>query len=141
MKGKMNIAKRLAPLCRKHQPRPLLPRISEWARNVVLGTCLLAGSTASCLAGYTIKSHVETLAGTNYYTWTVYNQDQSWGLDGFAIEVPLQARVLARTIPPPFSNPDRTAYWIMEERYDVSLDPHDGRPNVAAPQAGRKWLV
>src|SRR5881227_777105 len=104
MKGKMNIAKLLALLCQKRQPRPhQLPlSISEWARKAVLGICLLAGSTASSLAGYSIKSHVESLAGTNYYTWTVYNQDQSWGLDGFAIEVPLQTRVLARTIPPPY---------------------------------------
>jgi len=29
----------------------------------------------------------------------------------------------------------------MEERYDMSVDPHDGRANVPAPQAGRKWLV
>src|SRR5258708_4330740 len=100
----MNIAKSLASLCRKRQPRPhQLPlSISEWARKVALGICLFAGCTASSFAGYTIKSHVETVAGTNYYTWTVYNQDQPWGLDGFAIEVPLQTRVLGRTIPPPY---------------------------------------
>jgi len=72
MKGKMNVAKLLAPLRRERRsgPRQFLLSTSEWAGKIALGICLFAGSTASCLAGYTIKSHVETIAGINYYTWT-----------------------------------------------------------------------
>jgi hypothetical protein len=109
------------------------------ARKVGAAICLFAGGISSW-AGYLVDSHVETTGGTNYYTWTVYNQDQSWGLDGFAIEVPVQTRVLAHTVPPPHSNPDRTAYWIMEERYEASVDPHDGKINVPAPGPGMKVL-
>src|SRR5438067_614971 len=138
----MNIAKHFEPKRQERQPKHhQLILTNDCAGRVALGIFLLVGSIASSLAGYTIISHVDTAAGTNTYNWMVYNQDQSWGLDGFAIEVPLQTRVLARTIPPPYSNPDRTAYWIMEERYDVSVDPHDGRANVPAPRPGKKWLV
>jgi len=101
---------------------------------------LLAGSL-SCWAGYTVDSRVETAAGTNYYTWTVYNQDQTWGLDGFTIEVPLETRVLTRTLPAPYTNPDSTAYWIMEERHEGQVDAHDGEVNIPAPRPGMKLLV
>src|SRR5262245_42267812 len=65
---------------------------------------LMAGADL-CLAGYSVDSHVESAGGTNFYSWVVYNEDQSWGLDGFAVEVPVQTHVLARTVPPPHSNP------------------------------------
>ncbi len=110
-------------------------------RKVGAGICLLAASIMSSWASYAVNSHVETVAGTNRYTWTVYNQDQSWGLDGFAIEVPAQTRVLAHTIPAPYSNPDGNAYWIMEERHEASVDPHDRRVNVPAPKPGNKLLI
>jgi hypothetical protein len=110
------------------------------AGKLGVAICLLAGSVSSW-AGYLVDSHVETAAGTNYYSWTVYNEDQAWGLDGFAIEVPVQTRVLARTVPPPHSNPDRTAYWIMDERYEAWVDPHDGKVSIPAPQPGMKLLV
>jgi hypothetical protein len=102
--------------------------------------CLLAGSLSSW-AGYLVDSHVEVAPGTNRYTWTVYNEDQSWGLDGFAIEVPVQTRVLAHTVPPPYANPNRTAYWHMEERHEQQVDAHDGRVNVPAPRPGMKLLL
>src|SRR6266542_3072292 len=102
--------------------------------------CLLA-SCVSSLAGYLVDSHIESAAGTNRYTWTVYNEDQAWGLVGFAIEVPVQTRVLSRTVPPPYSNPDRTAYWIMGEQFEASVDPHDGKVDIPAPRPGMKWLV
>ncbi|MGH7968358.1 MAG: lectin-like protein, partial [Limisphaerales bacterium] len=108
--------------------------------KMALGICLLAGGIATSFAGYTIKTQVETVAGVNRYTWTVYNQDQSWGLDMFAIEVPAQLKVLAYTVPTPYSNPDRTAYWIMQERQDAWIDPHDARVILPAAQTGRKWL-
>src|SRR6266702_1268695 len=108
--------------------------------KLALAICLLVASI-SARAGSIVDSHVETVAGTNRYTWTVYNQDQSWGLDGFAIEVPAQTRVLAHTIPAPYSNPDGNAYWIMEERHEASVDPHDSRVNVPAPKPGNKLLI
>ena len=118
--------------------RPLAA--TGWAGKVGVAISLLAGSISSW-AGYLVDSHVEAAAGTNRYTWTVYNQDQAWGLDGFAIEVPVQTRVLARTVPPPHSNPYRTAYWIMEERYEAWVDPHDGKVGIPAPQPGMKLLA
>lgn len=105
----------------------------------VLAICLLA-STASSWAGYVVDSHIETSAGTNRYSWSVYNEDQSWGLDGFAIEVPVQTRILAHTVPAPHSNPDGNAYWVMEERYEASIDPHDGKESIPAPRPGMKLL-
>ena len=111
-----------------------------WAGKVGVAISLLAGSISSW-AGYLVDSHVEAAAGTNRYTWTVYNQDQAWGLDGFAIEVPVQTRVLARTVPPPHSNPYRNAYWIMEERYEAWVDPHDGKVGIPAPQPGMKLVA
>ena len=109
------------------------------AARLGVGICLLAGGI-SCWAGYVVDSHVETAAGTNYYSWTVYNEDQSWGLDGFALEVPVQTRVLAQTVPAPYSNPDGSAYWVMEERYEASIDPHDGKVSIPAPRPGMKLL-
>jgi hypothetical protein len=109
-------------------------------RKAGVAICLLGGTMASW-AGYVVDSHIEARDGTNRYTWTVYNQDQSWGLDGFAIEVPIQTRLLTHTVPPPHSNPDGNAYWIMEERYEASVDPHNGKVNVPAPRPGMKMLV
>src|SRR5581483_10825141 len=107
--------------------------------NLLAAIYLLAG-TASSLAGYVIDSHVETSGGTNHFSWSVYNEDQSWGLDGFAIEVPVQTRVLAHTVPAPHSNPDQNAYWVMEERYEPCVDPHDGKVSIPAPSPGMKLL-
>jgi hypothetical protein len=118
-----------------------LPRIGR-KRTIGAGlvtVSLLIGGLLS-RAGYVVDSHVQTAGGTNCYTWTVYNQDQSWGLDGFAIEVPVHIRILSHTVPAPYSNPDRPAYWIMEERHEASVDPHDGRVNIPAPQPGMKLL-
>src|SRR5437016_1493907 len=114
--------------------RAPLSAIKQAGRTGV-AMCLFAGSISSW-AGYVVDSHVETAAGTNYYSWTVYNEDQSWGLDGFAIEVPVQTRVLAHTVPAPHSNPDRNAYWIMEERYEAWVDAHDGQVSTPAPRPG-----
>jgi hypothetical protein len=130
------------------QRRPDPSSIGYWptlgaigcARTLGFAICLLVGSI-SCWAGYVVDSRIEKSTGTNYYTWTVYNEDQSWGLDGFAIEVPVQTRLLAHTIPTPHSNPDRTAYWIMEERYEAEVDPHDGRVSIPAPRPGMKLLL
>ncbi len=108
-------------------------------KSVIRGECTFRLSPGRW-AGYLVDSHVETTGETNHYTWTVYNQDQSWGLDGFAIEVPVQTRVLAHTVPPPQWSPGCTAYWIMEERYEASVDPHDGKINVPAPRPGMKVL-
>lgn len=113
---------------------------ADWMVKAGVSICLLAGCLSSW-AGYVVDSHVETTDGTNRYTWTIYNQDQSWGLDGFAVEVPIATRLLAHTIPPPHSNPDRNAYWIMEERYQASVDPHNGKANVPEPRSGMKMLV
>ncbi len=117
--------------------RPLSAAAS--AGRLAAAICLLVGGV-SCWAGYIVDSRVETAAGTNYYSWTVYNEDQSWGLDGFAIEVPVQTRVLAHTLPAPHANPDRNAYWVMEERYEACVDPHDGKVSIPAPRPGMKWL-
>src|SRR6266478_202739 len=110
------------------------------ARNSFsLFACLLVAGT-SVRAAYVVDSHVQTAAGTNHYSWTVYNEDQSWGLDGFAIEVPVQTRVLDHTVPAPHANPDRNAYWIMEERYEAWVDAHDGQVSTPAPRPGMKLL-
>src|ERR1051325_11202153 len=83
------------------------PPLSATDRVAKLGVaiCLLASSVSS-LAGYLLDSHIDPAGRTMRYTWTVYNEDQAWGLVGFAIEVPVQTRVFARTEPPPYSNPD-----------------------------------
>jgi len=123
------------PTCRR-PPRSAIERAAKLGVTI----CLLAGSISSW-AGYIVDTHVEVAGGTNHYTWTVYNEDQSWGLDGFAIEVPVQTRVLAHTVPPPYSNPNRAAYWHMAERYEEQVDAHDGRVNVPAPRPGMKFLL
>jgi hypothetical protein len=124
---------------RHSKPRRVGTSIVGRVGQAAFGIFLLTGS--SSWAGYTVDSHMETAAGTNYYTWTVYNQDQVWGLDGFTIEVPLETHVLAHTVPAPYANPDSTAYWIMEERYQGQVDSHDGEVNIPAPRPGMKLLV
>src|SRR5206468_11253243 len=64
-----------------------------------------------------------------------------WGLDGLAIEVSVETRILAHSIPTPYSNPDRTAHWIMQERHEAEIDAYDGRPSIPAPRPGMKWLL
>lgn len=103
--------------------------------------CLLAGSIAWSFAGYTVNSQVQTAAETNHYTWTVHNQDQTWGLDQFAVDVPVEIRVLAHTVPPPYTNPDGTAFWVMHETREAQVDPHDGKAWLPAAPSGRKWLI
>jgi len=125
--------------CRFHR-HPTGRIFAKWIIKAGVAGCLLEAAMTSW-AGYVVDSHLETSGGTNRYTWTVYNQDQSWGLDAFAIEVPIQTRLSAHTVPPPPSNPDGNAYWIMEERYEASVDPHNGKVNVPAPGSGMKMLV
>src|SRR6266853_516274 len=121
--------------CRQANSKPI-----DGTKKLAISICLIVASI-SARAGYIVDAHVEATAGTNYYTWTVYNQDQSWGLDGFAIEVPEETRILSNSVPGPYSNPDRTARWIMEERHEEQLDAHDGRVNVPAPRPGMKLLL
>ena len=117
------------------------PRASSVVTRIILGFYLLLLGLARASGGYSIEVHVETSPGTNRYTWTVHNEDQSWGLDQFAVEVPDQTRVLAFTVPPPYSNPDTNAYWIMQERKEAWVDPHDGMTVTPLPRAGWKWLL
>lgn len=102
---------------------------------------LLAASAASASAGYAIKTKVQSDADGYRYTWTVYNQDQRPGLDGFVIEVPVETRVLSHTVPPPYSNGHGDAYWIMNETVDAQVDPHDGQAWLPAAAPGKKWLI
>lgn len=103
--------------------------------------CLLLFCVVTARAGYKIDVQVESAPGTNRYTWVVHNEDQSWGLDQFVIEVPVQTRVLACMVPPPYSNPDGNAYWIMQERQEPWVDPHDSRTVSPRPRAGWKCLM
>src|SRR6266853_2638017 len=110
--------------------------------KVTLSLWLFVLSLAQAFAGYTIKTtQIETTTGGSQFTWTVFNEDEAWGLDMFAIEVPAELRVLAYTVPPPYSNPNGTAYWIMQQSHDAWKDPHDSRVIVPAPQRGKKWLL
>src|SRR5205085_6621759 len=86
--------------CREGNSKPI-----GGTERLAFVICLLVAGI-SARAGYIVDSHIEVTADTNYYTWTVYNQDQSWGLDGFAIEVPVETRILAHSVPAPYSNPD-----------------------------------
>src|SRR5581483_4985293 len=92
-------------------------------------------------AGYKVGVQVDTASGVNRYTWKVHNEDEAWGLDQFVIEVPVQTKVLSYTVPPPYSNPDGNAYWIMQERQEPWRDAHEGRIISPAPRAGFKWLM
>ncbi len=121
----------------------VIERGSALCRGLLGGVAAAVAVVAGvdpCLAGYLVDSHIESAGGTNYYTWVVYNEDQSWGLGGFAVEVPVQTHVLARTVPEPHVNPNHTAYWVMEERHEAWVDPHDGRVAIPAPRPGMKWL-
>jgi hypothetical protein len=111
----------------------------DWSIEMMV--CLLAASVSLSFAGYTVNSQVQTGAGVNHYTWTVQNQDQDWGLDQFAVDVPVETRVLAHTVPPPYANPDGTAYWVMLETREAQVDPHDGKAWLPAAPPGRKWLI
>src|SRR5258707_6307547 len=122
MNGTESIKQRHRDDCSAWRRPPLVAIDRAGKLGVTIG--LLTASISSW-AGYIVDSHVEVATGTNRYTWTVYNEDQSWGIDGFEIEVPVQTRVLAHTVPPPYLNPDRTAYWHMEERYEEQVDAHD----------------
>jgi hypothetical protein len=42
---------------------------------------------------------VGTASGATQFTWTVVNQDESWGLDMFAIEVPAGRRLREKAVP------------------------------------------
>ena len=107
----------------------------------VLTLLLIADCAAAVGAGYQVQVQVDTSTGTNRYTWKVHNEDEAWGLDQFVIEVPVQTKVLSYTVPPPYSNPDGNAYWIMQERQEPWRDAHDGRIISPAPRAGWKWLM
>ena len=88
---------------------------------------------------YSVKSHVEKNGQGYCYKWSVHNQHQRWGLDQFAIEVPIETHVVAHSVPPPYS--DANAYWIMQETREAQVDPHDGRSWLPAAKPGRKWLL
>jgi hypothetical protein len=106
-----------------------------------LWSLLLLYCAATVHAGYKVEVQVDTAPGTNRYIWTVHNEDQSWGLDQFFIEVPVQTHVLAFTVPQPFANPDGNARWIMLERQEPWIDAHDGRMVSPSPRVGWKWLT
>lgn len=104
----------------------------------LIALCLVPSS----FAGYTVNGKVEPAEGGYRYTWTVHNQDQSQGLDVFVIEVPVQTRVLAYSVPPPYSNPEGSgAQWVFGESYEAQIDPHDNQAWLSAPPAGKKWLT
>lgn len=90
---------------------------------------------------YVVKSHVQKNGQAYSYVWTVHNKNQSWGLDEFAVEVPIQTHVLTNSVPPPYSNPDGNAYWIMQETSQAQVDPHDGRTWLRVPEPGKKWIL
>jgi hypothetical protein len=90
---------------------------------------------------YVVKSHVEKNGQAYSYVWTVHNKNQSWGLDEFAVEVPIQTHISTNSVPPPYSNSDGNAYWIMQEISQAQVDPHDGRTWLPAPEHGRKWIL
>jgi Lectin C-type domain len=103
---------------------------------------MLIGCAAAAIgAGYQVQVQVDSSARTNRYTWQVHNEDERWGLDQFIIEVRVQTKVLAYTVPPPYANPDGNAYWIMQERQEPWRDARDGRIISPAPRAGCKWLM
>jgi RNA polymerase sigma factor (sigma-70 family) len=112
---------------------------------LAIGTTTLTIITIQWLAhsreGYTIDSHAEQNAQGYRYVWTVHNQDQSWGLDQFAIEVPIKTHVLTNSIPPPYSNPDGSAYWTVQESRQAQVDDHDGRVWLPAAGPGKKWIL
>jgi hypothetical protein len=95
----------------------------------------------SSFAGYNVSGKVEPVEGGYRYTWTVHNQDQSQGLDVFVIEVPVEARVLTYSVPPPYSNPEGSeAQWVFHESQEAQVDPHNNQAWLAAPATGKKWL-
>lgn len=112
------------------------------AHTKMLGvSATLLASVTSSLAGYSVQSQVAKSSEKIQYTWTVHNQDESWGLDQFAIDVPAQTRVLASSVPPPYANPNGNAYWVMVETREAQADPHDGRAWLPAAKPGRKWII
>jgi len=66
--------------------RKLNSRLVNLKGALLLTICILF-ALISAQAAYIVDSHFETTSGTNYYTWTLHNEDQSWGLDGLAVEV------------------------------------------------------
>jgi hypothetical protein len=96
---------------------------------------------SSSFAGYTVTGKVEPAEGGYRYTWTVHNQDQSQGLDVFVIEVPVETRVLAYSVPPPYSNSEGSeAQWVFHETQEAQVDPHNNQAWLSAPATGKKWL-
>ncbi|MGA2854054.1 MAG: hypothetical protein ABSE90_07995 [Verrucomicrobiota bacterium] len=90
---------------------------------------------------YVVKSQVEKSGQAYCYVWTVHNINQSWGLDEFAVEVPIQTHVLTNSSPPPYHNPDGSAYWIEQETSEAQVDPHDGKAWLPTPEPGKKWIL
>jgi len=115
--------------------------IFGWSAKILVAGCLLAGNVVSSLASYKVKTEVESTAGCNHYTWIVQNQDQSRGLDQFVVDIPVQTHILTNTVPPPYSNPDGSAYWVMRQTREAQVDPHDGKVWLPAAQPGRKWII
>jgi hypothetical protein len=93
-------------------------------------------------AGYTVRSTVEPAEGGYRYTWTVHNDDQESGLDLFVVEVPIETRVLARSVPAPYSNPEGSgAHWIFMETPEAQVDPHAKKAWLVAAPARKKYLL
>lgn len=80
-------------------------------------------------AGYQITTTVEDLPTSYRYTWSIYNIDQEWGLDGFAVAAPSTLQVLSTVAPSGY----RAGYWGYDEWHNPGL--------VGRPPSGKKWLA
>ena len=94
---------------------------------------------------YIVKSHVEQTEQGYCYVWTVHNQNQLLGLDQFAVEVPVETKVLTNSVPPRyFGDPDANTYWKMHETPEAQIDNyegHDGTTWLPAAKSGKKWIL
>ena len=94
---------------------------------------------------YIVLSHVEKTEQGYCYVWTVHNQNQGTGLDQFAVEVPVETKVLTNSVPPPyFGYFDGNTYWEMQETTEAQVDPHDGHDGntwLPAAKPGKKWIL
>lgn len=122
----------------KTNPRSFL--FSGCSLNIAAAMCLFTISITNSSGGYAIKSKVQTEADRYHYTWVVYNQDQSFGLDGFIIEIPAETRVLSHTVPRPYSDTDGHARWTLNETLEAQVCLQDGQTWLPAARPGKKWL-
>jgi hypothetical protein len=112
----------------------------HYSPNLIIALLSILICTAHAQSGYSVHTEVDTQNGKRVFTWTVSNQDQSPGLSSFVMEVPTEIKLLAVTIPPPYSHTQSIAAWKMEERTEAYIDPHDQRVIFPAPKKGMKWL-